>query len=90
MPWRQKPKKDVISCDKPRGAANKLRSGDLRIGKPHVRLGKVSAVRPRDSPFETTQGSETSQYLEEKKKIFIPLVAASEKGEAQIQLLLLI
>ena len=24
MPWHQEPKKDVTSCDKPRGAANKL------------------------------------------------------------------
>jgi len=40
-------------------------------------------------PRERTQGSETSQYLEEKRtiifyalhKIVIPLVAASEKGE---------
>ena len=24
MPWHQEPKKDVISCDKLRGAANKL------------------------------------------------------------------
>ena len=34
MPWHQEPKKDVISCEKPRGAANKLRSGDVRMGKP--------------------------------------------------------
>ena len=34
MPWHQEPKKDVTSCDKPRGAANKLRSGDFRMGKP--------------------------------------------------------
>ncbi len=27
-----------------------------------------------------TQGSETSQYLKEKKSIEIPIVAASEKG----------
>ena len=36
---------------------------------------------------ERTQGSETSQYLEEKKKMLrsntIPQVAASEKGTAQ-------
>ena len=32
---------------------------------------------------ERTLGSETSQYLEEKKKTFISLVAASEKEEAQ-------
>ena len=29
MPWHQEPKKDVTSCDKPRGAANKLRSVDF-------------------------------------------------------------
>jgi len=31
---------------------------------------------------ETTQGSETSQYLEEKKPKGIPSVAASERGRA--------
>ena len=34
MPWHQEPTKDVTSCDKPRGAANKHRSGDFRMGKP--------------------------------------------------------
>jgi hypothetical protein len=38
---------------------------------------------------ERTQGSETSQYLEEKKKMCrrhnIPLVAASETGTAQTE-----
>ena len=34
MPWRQEVKKDVASCDKPRGAANERRSVDLRMGKP--------------------------------------------------------
>ncbi len=32
-----------------------------------------------------TRGSETSQYLEEKKSNEIPLVAASEGGGAQTQ-----
>ena len=32
---------------------------------------------------EPTQGTETSKYLEEKKSIEIPRVAASEKGRAQ-------
>ncbi|GGJ90239.1 hypothetical protein GCM10008939_37670 [Deinococcus aquiradiocola] len=32
---------------------------------------------------EGTQGTETSQYLEEKKEKSIPLVAASEHGTAQ-------
>ena len=36
MPWYQEPMKDAISCDKPRGAANELRSGDFRMGKPAV------------------------------------------------------
>ena len=57
-----------------------FRSEDFRMGKPHL-------VKPNDRAlFEglvLTQGSETSQYLEEKKTIVIPLVAASEKGEAQ-------
>ena len=34
MPWHQEPMKDVISCDKLRGAVNELRSGDFRMGKP--------------------------------------------------------
>ena len=34
MPWHWEPKKDVTSCDKLRGAANKLRSADFRMGKP--------------------------------------------------------
>jgi hypothetical protein len=34
---------------------------------------------------ELTQGSEPSQYLEEKKTKVIPLVAASERGRAQTQ-----
>jgi len=34
MPWRQVAMKDVVSCDKPRGAANKRRSEDFRMGQP--------------------------------------------------------
>ena len=34
MPWHQEPMKDATSCDKLRGAANKLRSADFRMGKP--------------------------------------------------------
>ena len=33
MPWHQEPKKDVTSCDKLRGAANKPRSADFRMWK---------------------------------------------------------
>ncbi len=34
MPWQQEAMKDVIPCDKPRGAGNRLRSVDLRMGEP--------------------------------------------------------
>ena len=34
MPWHQEPMKDVTSCDKLRGGANILWSGDFRMGKP--------------------------------------------------------
>gem|GEM_PF-3778365 len=59
-----------------------LRSGDFRMGKPHrVNLDDSWLKRPR----ELTQGSKTFQYLEEKRTIVIPLVAASETGGAQTQ-----
>ena len=38
-----------------------------------------------NAEIELTSGSETSQYREEKRPIGIPLVAASETGEAQTQ-----
>jgi len=34
MPWRQEPMKGVAGCDKPRGAVNRLRAADSRIGQP--------------------------------------------------------
>jgi hypothetical protein len=47
--------------------------------------GGKTAVRPAESigGHERTQGSEPSQYLEEKKAIAIPKVVASEIGTAQ-------
>lgn len=36
--------------------------------------------------MERTQGTETSKYLQEKRKTFIPSVAASEIGTAQTRL----
>ena len=56
-----------------------LWSEDLRMGKPRrAKRGDLACMCERQ-----TQGSETSQYLEEKKSIDIPLVAASETGGAQ-------
>ena len=34
MPWRSEAMKDVAACEKSRGAGNKLRSGNVRMGKP--------------------------------------------------------
>ena len=31
MPWHWEPKKDVINCEKPRGAVSTLRSVDIRM-----------------------------------------------------------
>ncbi len=51
MPWHQAPKKDVTSCEKLRGAANKPRSADVRMWE-HTPRGE------RESGG--TQGTETS------------------------------
>ena len=47
--------------------------------------GGKTSVRPDESIVgcERTQGSEPSQYLEEKKATAIPIVVASEIGTAQ-------
>ena len=66
MPWLSEAKKDVISCEKLRGGANNLRSGDVRMGKP-VTLKACHPVIGKQ-----TQRTETSKYLEEKKTIVIP------------------
>ena len=79
MPWHQEPKKDVTSCDKLRGAANRPRSVDFRMGQPswsNVQLSVTESIGNRGE----TQGSETSQYLKEKKSTEIPQVVASERG----------
>jgi len=34
MSRRDEAKKDVVDCEKPRGVANILRTGDVRMGKP--------------------------------------------------------
>ena len=34
MPGRQEPKKDVVHCEKRRGAVCRRGSGDVRMGKP--------------------------------------------------------
>ena len=80
MPRHMKSMKDVVSCDKPRLGANNLKSEDFRMGEPP--LSNVKGLSPECIGWiETTEGSDTSQYLQEKKTIVILLVAASEKGK---------
>ena len=79
MPWHGKPKKGAASCDKPRGGANGLRSGDSRMGEP----SRGHALLPAPESIgceEATGGTETSKYPEERKSTETPGVAASETG----------
>lgn len=81
MPRHLEPKKDVVTCDIPRGA-----------GKRAVIRGSPNGeTQPDGVPIwllpleyigrgEGTGGSETSQYLQEEKTIVIPVVVASETG----------
>ena len=66
MPWRQMPKKDVGHCEKPRGAVYRLRSGDVRMGKPTAAIQRYLPVEHIDWE-KVTWGTETSKYPEEKK-----------------------
>ena len=77
MPWLSEAKKDVISCEKPRGGANTHRSADIRMGQPAASDRGIRRCRRR------TQGTETSKYLQEEKVNTIPPVVASERGRAQ-------
>ena len=79
MPWRRKAMKDVVSCEKPRGEAKHsvirgFLNGETGGGHaPSRALEYIKCPAP-------TQGSETSQYLKEKKSNETPKVAASEMG----------
>ena len=76
------PTKDAISCEKPRGAASRHRSWDIRMGEP----GWGNAQAPMNESIvheEGTRGSETSKYPEEKKENSITLVVASEEVRGQ-------
>jgi hypothetical protein len=79
MPRRQEAMKDVVACDKPRGAGKQalirgFPNGETRPSG-HLRLNKIGRR-------SKTWGTETSKYPEEKKSTEIPLVVASERGAA--------
>src|SRR5438876_9880029 len=66
MPWRWEAMKGVASCDKPRGAASRHRSGDARMGEPGWGNAHPS-VTESIGHGTRTEGTETSQYLEGKE-----------------------
>ena len=77
MPGLSEAKKDVTSCDKPRGGANTHRSVDFRMGQP------AAGDRGTMQSMGRTRGTETSHYPEEKKTTVIVQVVASERTGAQ-------
>ena len=60
MPWLLETMKDVVSCDKLRGAAHKRYIRRFPNGTTQYTEGVLSERM-------STQGTETSKYLEEKK-----------------------
>src|SRR5918911_3454129 len=55
MPWRQEPMKDVVGCDKPRGAASRRRSGDVRMRQRaggHASAPTTECIGSRREPGE--------------------------------------
>ena len=70
--------KDVVSCDKLRGAAHEHYIRRFPNGTTCYTEG-ITLER------EPTPRTETSKYREEKKTIVIPQVVASEKGQAQTE-----
>ena len=69
--------KDVGACDKLREAGKQAMIRRCPNGE--TQLGSC----PVTAQAEPTQGTETSQYLEERKSNETPLVVASERGRAQ-------
>lgn len=76
MPRLSETMKDVVSCEKLREGANDRLIRRCPNGATQCREAALSARK-------VTRGTETSQYLEEKRTIVIPQVVASERGRAQ-------
>ena len=79
MPRLSEAKKDVISCEKLRGSANRSYIRRCPNGATHHAEGMVSTRKSR----KQTRGTETSKYPEEKKTTVIAQVVASERVRAQ-------
>ena len=71
MPRRKEAKKDAATCEKLRRGGSSQRPANVRMGQPrrsNVRRWALEYIER----LRRTQGSETSQYLEEKKAKAIP------------------
>ena len=62
--------KDVTSCDKLRGTANRSRSVDFRM-RERTTFNRVVSLQESNTVLRGTQGTEPSKYLEEEKEISI-------------------
>ncbi len=72
MPWHQEPMKDVGSCDKPRGVANRAEIRGFPNGETQQVLNNLLLLSEHIGQREGTWGSETSQYPQEEKTTVIP------------------
>ena len=79
--------KDVESCEKLWWAGNKRWARDVRMGEPGC--SNTVTINWIHRLIERTRGTETSKYPKEKKSKEILLVAASERGRAWRDLLVM-
>ena len=71
MSWHREATKDVVACDKLREAGNQALI--RRFLNAETRRSKPPSLLPEFiGQVERTQGTETSKYLQEKKKTLIP------------------
>ena len=82
MPWQLEAMKDVGACEKLLGVGNqtlirRYPNGETHWARAQYPLTEYIGLGKR------TRGTETSQYLQEKKSTEIPLVVASERGRAR-------
>ena len=71
MSWHQEAMKDAAACEKLRGAGKQALI--RRFLNAETRRSKPPSLLPeRIGQVERTQGTETSKYLQEKKKTLIP------------------
>ena len=61
MPWHEKAKKDVVSCEKSRVGANNRKPGNIRMGQPSLGNAKLLPAE-HIGRIEPTRGTETSKY----------------------------